>query len=317
MTPPSSSRARQPSGRRRRGAVDDRSRRAEQAQAEALASSRQVLAEVAARRDEAWRRAAESARRRALTVLAAPFGLGLLLLLLGLVALPLLAVGGVLLVLWAAVAFWAWRAATSGPAHRLGGISVAEAVAAGLLPEVAAERYRDVAQSLCDALGLELPGLYVLVDPAVNSIASGHGSSARLYLTTGLLSVLERIELEGVVAHELSHLKRLDTLTAGLSVVLLRGGRLPLPGARAAAAYLEGEDRELAADLAAVQVTRYPPGLSQALAQAGAPAEAAPAAAVRPAVLAETASQWLVTPRDDLRLGAFGPAERLAVLEEL
>lgn len=296
-------------------------RRSERAQLEAVEEARRALEQVAAKRDELWRRSAEASRRRVRLVLLAPFSLGALLCLLGMVSFPFVAIGAAALLLWALVALRARRAARTGPTNRLKATSLRAALAAGLVPPVAAERYEDLAQSLCDAFGLSLPGLFVIVDPAMNAVSFGDRESARVYLTTGLLSRLDRIELEGVLAHELSHLKRLDTLSAGLATGLLRGGRLPLPGAAALASWLEGPRREVEADLAAVQATRYPPGLLVALSKAADKEVAArPSNALGERVLADTASQWLVPfspEQPTAEEGAFGLGERLAVLEEL
>lgn len=288
-------------------------------------ASRRALQQVAARRDEAWQQAAEETRRRVRRFLGLPFLPGVVIGLLGIVFLPLAALGGALLVAWAALSLYAWRAANGRVADRLGGMPAEEAVAAGLLTPLAAARYRDVAESLCAALGVALPELFVLVDPAPNSISCRIGAGrARLFLTTGLASSLERIELEAVLAHELSHVKRLDTLSGGLSAALLKGGGAPLPAARRLASWLEGPYRELEADLAAVQVTRYPPGLIRALELATGedPTAPVPSVAVRPGVLAETVGQWLVplaggAGEPERELGGFGPSDRVAVLIEL
>ncbi|MHB1988371.1 MAG: M48 family metallopeptidase [Acidimicrobiales bacterium] len=300
-------------------------RRAQQAQQAALQQSRQVLGIVAARRDEAWRGAADHNRRRAATVLGLPLAIGAGIALLGLLLLPLAVVGLVLLLGWAGIAVFAWRAAHTGFGTLMNALTTNEAVAAGVIPFVVAERYGDVAESLCAALGLSVPELCVLVDSAPNAIATGvRPGATRIMLTTGLLSRLDRIELEAVLAHELAHVKRLDTLTGGLSVALLHGGRLAVPGARRLASFLEGRNRELEADLAAVQVTRYPPGLIAALERLTDVAhveQRVPSSTVPASVLADTRTQWLVPFRtvgeDDLAAGTFGPIERLAVLREL
>lgn len=322
MAPSSVSSSRSTSGRRRaaRGGSDERLRRSQRAQEEAVEGARRALEQVAAKRDEVWRQSAEATRRRVRIVLFTPFALGLVLCLLGILLLPLVAVGAVLLLAWGLIALRAWRAACSGPVARLQGTELRQALAAGLVPAVAAERYEDLAQSLCDALGLSLPGLFVIVDPAMNAISFGDRQSARLYLTTGLLARLDRIELEGVLAHELSHLKRLDSLSGGLATGLLRGGLLPLPGAAGLARWLEGPRREIETDLVAVQATRYPPGLLGALAKAaGEEVAVRPANALDERVIAETAGQWLVPLRRETEeeVGGFGLEERLAVLQEL
>jgi Zn-dependent protease with chaperone function len=303
-------------------------RRSREAQQAAVRASREVLDRAATRRDDAWRRAADDNRRRALTVAAVPFVIGFGVALVGIVVLPLLIVGLVLIIGWALIAAASWRSAVIGAGARIGGITASEAVDAGVLQGLAAERYQDVAESLCAALGLPVPRLLVLVDAAPNAMVSGvRPDEVRLLATSGLLSMVERIELEGVLAHELAHVKRLDTLSGGLSVALLHGGRLGLPGSARLASWLEGPNRELEADLATVRVTRYPPGLINALAGIDEAPSSVPSASVQTGLLADTASQWIVplaelqpsrsratSPADE---GVFGITERLEVLREL
>ena len=113
-------------------------------------------------------------------------------------------------------------------------------------------------------------------------------------------------------------MKRLDTLPGGLSVALLHGGRSGLPGARRLASWLEGPNRELEADLAAVRVTRYPPGLINALAGIEQAPSSVPSASVATRLLEDTGTQWLA-PVDEARgkaapraeEGVFGITERL------
>ena len=79
-----------------------------------------------------------------------------------------------------------------------------------------ADRKRDfdfytVTENLCIAAGIPKPKLYVIEDTAMNAFASGRDPEhAVVCATTGILDRLERRELEGVIAHELSHIKNYD-----------------------------------------------------------------------------------------------------------
>jgi heat shock protein HtpX len=167
-------------------------------------------------------------------------------------------------------------------------------------------RLHNVVEGLCVAAGLPKPAVHVIEDDALNAFATGRDPRhAAVAVTTGLLANMSRIELEGVVAHELSHVKSNDILLSTLAVTTV--GWVPLasewpwrlrrgdgPGARAdpgsrpsgLAAALRvpgllllplvplaarlmrlavGRRRELAADVSGVSLTRYPPGLISAL----------------------------------------------------
>lgn len=68
-----------------------------------------------------------------------------------------------------------------------------------------------VTENLCITAGLPLPEIYVIADPAPNAFATGRNKEhAVVCATTGLLQMLNRSELEGVIAHELSHIKNYD-----------------------------------------------------------------------------------------------------------
>lgn len=83
------------------------------------------------------------------------------------------------------------------------------------------ELYRLV-ENLCITVGLPLPKIYIINDPAPNAFATGRNpKKAVIAVTTGLLERLDRSELEGVVAHELSHVKNYDILLATLVTVLV------------------------------------------------------------------------------------------------
>src|SRR5947207_8697703 len=81
-------------------------------------------------------------------------------------------------------------------------------------------RYHNLVEGLCIAAGLPKPKLYVVNDPAPNAFATGRNPKhASLAVTTGLLQMMNRVELEGVVAHELSHVKNYDILAGTVAVI--------------------------------------------------------------------------------------------------
>lgn len=78
-----------------------------------------------------------------------------------------------------------------------------------------------VTENLAITAGLPMPKLYVIEDPAPNAFATGRDEKhAVVAATTGLLSMMDRTELEGVIAHELSHIKNKDMLVMTVAVVL-------------------------------------------------------------------------------------------------
>ena len=122
-------------------------------------------------------------------------------------------------------------------------------------------RFHNVVEGLCVAAGLPKPALHVLEDEdAPNALALGREPrTASLVVTSGLLEKLTRIELEGVLAHELTHVKTADSLVSTLAIGTV--GRVA-PGLVPKA--LKGP-RETLADVTGVSLTRYPPGLISAL----------------------------------------------------
>ncbi len=165
------------------------------------------------------------------------------------------------------------------------------------------KRYHNLVEGLCIAAGLPKPRLYVVDDPAPNAFATGRNPRhAALAVTTGLLEKLNRVELEGVLAHELSHIRNHDILVSTIAVTAvgivvlvadlalraawwggMRRGRRnagPLGLLTGAAAlvllllaplaarlmqFAVSRRREYLADASAVGLTRYPPGLISAL----------------------------------------------------
>lgn len=91
--------------------------------------------------------------------------------------------------------------------------------------EAQKEIYRDLYQSvenLSITAGLPMPKVYVISDPAPNAFATGRDKNhAVVAVTTGLLEILDRNELDGVIAHELSHIGNRDILLSTVVVVLV------------------------------------------------------------------------------------------------
>jgi heat shock protein HtpX len=166
------------------------------------------------------------------------------------------------------------------------------------------QRLHNLVEGLCIASGLPKPRIYIVEDAAPNAFATGRNPKhAAIAVTTGLLDQMNRVELEGVVAHELSHIKNYDILVSTLAVTLVgavalltdlairmmwwNGGRVARSGdrgdsnnplalvgfallilspiiAKAMQATISRK-RETLADITACQLTRYPPGLISAL----------------------------------------------------
>ncbi|MDA0207890.1 MAG: M48 family metalloprotease [bacterium] len=83
------------------------------------------------------------------------------------------------------------------------------------------ELYR-IVENLSITAGLPTPKIYIINDPSPNAFATGRDPHhASVAFTTGLLQVLNKQELEGVVAHELGHVKNLDIRIMTLVVVLV------------------------------------------------------------------------------------------------
>jgi heat shock protein HtpX len=83
-------------------------------------------------------------------------------------------------------------------------------------------RLHNIVEGLCIAGGLPKPRLYVIDDPSPNAFATGRDPKhAAVAVTTGLMERLNRVELEGVLAHELSHIKNYDILVSTLAVTMV------------------------------------------------------------------------------------------------
>src|SRR3989339_946054 len=87
--------------------------------------------------------------------------------------------------------------------------------------ENARELY-NVVENLCITAGLPTPKIYLIEDSSPNAFATGRNPQhAVVAVSSGLLGVLDRSELEGVLAHELSHIGNRDMLLSTMVVVLV------------------------------------------------------------------------------------------------
>jgi heat shock protein HtpX len=83
---------------------------------------------------------------------------------------------------------------------------------------------QNVVTEMALASGCPMPKVYVIFDPAPNAFATGRDEHhASVCVTTGLLKLLSREETQGVIAHEISHVRNQDTLLMTLVTILLGG----------------------------------------------------------------------------------------------
>jgi len=87
-------------------------------------------------------------------------------------------------------------------------------------PEVYS-RVFPIVQSLTQRMGLPMPRLWLIADPSPNAFATGRNAEhASVAFTVGVLQLMNDQELEGVVAHELGHVKNRDILTSSVAATL-------------------------------------------------------------------------------------------------
>ncbi len=126
--------------------------------------------------------------------------------------------GGALLVL--AIIFGVFSALTG----YFGGDKIAlhSSGAHGPLKKADAPELYNQIENLCIASGMPMPKVYLIEDPGMNAFATGRDPQhASIAVTTGLIQGLENEELEGVLAHELSHIKNYDIRYMTLVVALV------------------------------------------------------------------------------------------------
>lgn len=76
-------------------------------------------------------------------------------------------------------------------------------------------------QRLCDRANLPMPAIYIVPSPAANAFATGRDPEhAAVAVTEGILNILSEDELEGVIAHELTHIANRDTLTQAVAATI-------------------------------------------------------------------------------------------------
>jgi Zn-dependent protease with chaperone function len=190
--------------------------------------------------------------------------------------LPWLAIGllvGVLLVAagLALVGLCAFAAVTVigawGLWHRASHV-VAHAIGARACPESEQPRVYNLVEGLCATMGLPFPEIRVVDSDVPNAVSLGRDpASAVVVVTAGLADSLSLVELEGVLAHELVHVKRHDTVLGAVAVCVARPWAMVKGTTASAAAVhrLVGRGREFAADQRVAAIVRYPPGLRAAL----------------------------------------------------
>jgi len=163
-------------------------------------------------------------------------------------------------------------------------------------------RLYNLVEGLCIASGLPMPRLYIIEDDAPNAFSTGRNPKhSAVAVTTGLLEKMNRVELEGVLAHELSHIRNYDILVMTLTVTMVgmiallsnfflrwmwfgdrrdNDSNNPLgiifmvigfvllifaPIIAYIMQFAVSRRREYLADASGAQLTRYPPGLISAL----------------------------------------------------
>ncbi len=99
-------------------------------------------------------------------------------------------------------------------------IAIAQAGAV-LANEAQYRELHNIVENLAITAGLPKPKVYIINDPAPNAFATGRNKDhAAIAVTTGILQILNKTELEGVIAHELSHIGNRDILVSTVAVVL-------------------------------------------------------------------------------------------------
>ncbi|HEY6532642.1 MAG TPA: hypothetical protein VIY72_10070 [Acidimicrobiales bacterium] len=155
-------------------------------------------------------------------------------------------------------------------------------IGAGPFDRAAHARFVNLAEGLSTTSGVPVPDLFVVDDPGANLLVVGERpDQAAMVVTTGLLAALDRIQLESVVARGFAELRQGQLPAATVAVDAIARPAMTLaaggPGALLvrpfggllAAGYrsVADSDHDLVLDRSAASLTRYPPGLVNALEQ--------------------------------------------------
>jgi len=174
-------------------------------------------------------------------------------------------------------------------------------------------RLENLVDGLCPTFGVRRPALMALDDPVPNACCLAWSPDRGvLVVTTGLEASLDLIELEGVVAHELSHLKRADAVVSAVAVAVL-APLTWLSGSDRLLHRVLGAGRELFADRVAVLAVRYPPGLGAALEKLDAASELPPGSFFARRRLAMTRWLWVDPSVGRRHEAVLGDLDRTAV----
>lgn len=212
-----------------------------------------------------------------------------------------------------------------------------------------APELHDIVEELAQRAGLPMPRVYIIDNPQPNAFATGRNpENAAVAATTGLLKMLSRDELAGVMAHELAHVKNRDTLVMTITAtiagaismlanvgMLFGGGRdrsnplgavgvvvmvILAPIAAMLVQLAISRTREYGADRVGAEISGQPLALASALARISGAARKIenPAAEANPA----TAHLFIVNPLSGQRMdGLFAthpdPRNRIAALERM
>jgi heat shock protein HtpX len=155
------------------------------------------------------------------------------------------------IVVTAIAALVAWRSWTGGPKQVLWSTGASELTAPQTFEE---KQLVNVVEEMAIAAGIPRPRVFLVHDPDPNAFATGHGpGSSSIAVTTGLIQALNREELQGVVGHEMAHIRnydvRLMTMIAALIgvIVVLSDGMarfIGMGGGRGAGGLLGGRGKK-------------------------------------------------------------------------